>query len=156
MIYNAIDRLVKYGLDKGLIAQEDAIYARNQILEAMHMDEYEEPKTEEGDGDLEAILKELLDYAHETGVLENDSVVYRDLFDTKLMNCLMPRPSEVVREFWKRYEISPQEATDFYYKLSQDSDYIRRYRIRRDMKWTTETRYGTLDITVNLLPPCAC
>ena len=68
MIYNAIDRLVKYGLDKGLIAQEDAIYARNQILEAMHMDEYEEPKTEEGDGDLEAILKELLDYAHETGV----------------------------------------------------------------------------------------
>lgn len=153
MIYNAIDRLVKYGLDKGLIAQEDAIYARNQILEAMHMDEYEEPKTEEGDGDLEAILKELLDYAHETGVLENDSVVYRDLFDTKLMNCLMPRPSEVVREFWKRYENSPQEATDFYYKLSQDSDYIRRYRIRRDMKWTTETRYGTLDITVNLSKP---
>ena len=153
MIYNAIDRLVKYGLDKGLIAQEDAIYARNQILEAMHMDEYEEPKTEEWDGELEAILKELLDYAHETGVLENDSVVYRDLFDTKLMNCLMPRPSEVVREFWERYEISPQEATDFYYKLSQDSDYIRRYRIRRDMKWTTKTRYGTLDVTVNLSKP---
>ena len=85
--------------------------------------------------------------------MENDSVVYRDLFDTRLMNCLMPRPSEVVREFWKYYERSPQEATDFYYKLSQDSDYIRRYRIRRDMKWTTKTRYGTLDVTVNLSKP---
>ena len=153
MIYDAISRLVNYGLETGLIAEEDAIYARNQILEVMGMDEYEEPAGDVETGELEDILRELLDYAHETGVLENDSVVYRDLFDTRLMNCLMPRPSEVVREFWKYYERSPQEATDFYYKLSQDSDYIRRYRIRRDMKWTTKTRYGTLDVTVNLSKP---
>ena len=153
MIYDAISRLVNYGLETGLIAEEDAIYARNQILEVMGMDEYEEPAVDVETGELEDILRELLDYAHETGVLENDSVVYRDLFDTRLMNCLMPRPSEVVREFWKYYERSPQEATDFYYKLSQDSDYIRRYRIRRDMKWTTKTRYGTLDVTVNLSKP---
>ena len=153
MIYDAISRLVNYGLETGLIAEEDAIYARNQILEVMGMDEYEEPAGDVETGELEDILRELLDYAHETGVLENDSVVYRDLFDTRLMNCLMPRPSEVVREFWKHYERSPQEATDFYYKLSQDSDYIRRYRIRRDMKWTTKTRYGTLDVTVNLSKP---
>ena len=153
MIYDAISRLVNYGLETGLIAEEDAIYARNQILEVMGMDEYEEPAVDVETGELEDILRELLDYAHETGVLENDSVVYRDLFDTRLMNCLMPRPSEVVREFWKHYEKSPQEATDFYYKLSQDSDYIRRYRIRRDMKWTTKTRYGTLDVTVNLSKP---
>ena len=153
MIYDAISRLVNYGLETGLIAEEDAIYARNQILEVMGMDEYEEPAGDVETGELEDILRELLDYAHETGVLENDSVVYRDLFDTRLMNCLMPRPSEVVREFWKHYEKSPQEATDFYYKLSQDSDYIRRYRIRRDMKWTTKTRYGTLDVTVNLSKP---
>ena len=153
MIYDAISRLVNYGLETGLIAEEDAIYARNQILEVMGMDEYEEPAGDVETGELEDILRELLDYAHETGVLENDSVVYRDLFDTRLMNCLMPRPSEVVREFWKHYEKSPEEATDFYYKLSQDSDYIRRYRIRRDMKWTTKTRYGTLDVTVNLSKP---
>ena len=86
---------------------------------------------------MEAILKELLDCAAGTGVLKEDSVVYRDLLDTKLMNCLMPRPGEVVKEFWKRYEESPEKATDWYYGFSQDSDYIRRYRIARDMKWTT-------------------
>ena len=153
MIYEVVKGLVQYGLNTGLIADVDAIYARNQILSVMNLDEYEEPEGPVESENLELILKELLDYAHETGVLPEDSVVYRDLFDTRLMNCLMPRPSEVVSEFWKHYEASPQEATDYYYKLSQDSDYIRRYRIKRDMKWTTSTRYGELDITVNLSKP---
>lgn len=154
MIYEAIKKLVKYGLDTGLITEYDKIYATNQILEVMGLDEYEEPAEEPGDIDLEAVLKELLDYAHETGVLAEDSIVYRDLFDTKLMNCLMPRPSEVVAKFWDIYNHkSPKDATEYYYKLSQDSDYIRRYRIARDMKWTTDTKYGTLDITVNLSKP---
>lgn len=154
MIYEAIKKLVKYGLDTGLITEYDKIYATNQILEVMGLDEYEEPAEEPGDIDLEAVLKELLDYAHETGVLAEDSIVYRDLFDTKLMNCLMPRPSEVVAKFWDIYNHkSPNDATEYYYKLSQDSDYIRRYRIARDMKWTTDTKYGTLDITVNLSKP---
>jgi len=133
---------------------QSAIYATNQILEVMGLDEYEEPEREPEHIDLESVLKELLDYAHETGVLAEDSVVYRDLFDTKLMNCLMPRPSEIISKFWNIYrEKSPKDATDYYYKLSQDSDYIRRYRIARDMKWTTDTKYGTLDITVNLSKP---
>ncbi len=153
MIYNAIKGLVDYGLETGLIAQEDAIYAVNQILDVLKLDEYEEQQTAAGYESLEAILKELMDDAHERGVLAEDSVVYRDLFDTKLMNCLMPRPSEISREFWKRYETSPETATDYYYKLSQDSDYIRRYRISKDMKWTADTRYGELDITVNLSKP---
>ena len=153
MIYNAVSGLVQYGLNKGLITEEDAVYARNQILDVLKLDEYEDPEGPVECEDLELILRELLDYAHETEVLPEDSVVYRDLFDTRLMNCLMPRPSEIIKEFRKRYEKSPQEATDYYYKLSQDSDYIRRYRICRDMKWTTETRYGTLDITVNLSKP---
>ena len=120
----------------------------------MGLDEYEEPEREPEHIDLESVLKELLDYAHETGVLAEDSVVYRDLFDTKLMNCLMPRPSEIISKFWNIYhEKSPKDATDYYYKLSQDSDYIRRYRIARDMKWTTDTKYGVLDITVNLSKP---
>ncbi len=103
--------------------------------------------------DLEAILAELLDYAAETGVLKENTVTYRDLFDTKLMNCLMPMPHEVVDTFWKKYEHSAEEATDYFYKLSQDSDYIRRYRVCRDMKWVTKTKYGDLDITVNLSKP---
>ena len=153
MVYEAVEGLVQYGLDKGLISEVDAVYARNQILDVMGMDEYEEPQGPVESRDLEAILKELLDCAAGTGVLKEDSVVYRDLLDTKLMNCLMPRPGEVVKEFWKRYEESPEKATDWYYGFSQDSDYIRRYRIARDMKWTTDTRYGTLDITVNLSKP---
>lgn len=153
MVYDAIKGLVQYGLNAGLIGDEDRIYATNQILDVLKMDEYEEPAGDVECENLEAILKELLDHAHETGVLEEDSVVYRDLFDTRLMNCLMPRPSEVIREFWSRYEKSPEDATDYFYKLSQDSDYIRRYRVCKDLKWKTSTQYGDLDITVNLSKP---
>lgn len=153
MINQAIKALVGYGLDTGLITRADEIYARNQLLEVLGLDEYEEPEEPGGYEGLEGILKELLDYGAETGVVKEDSVVYRDLFDAKLMNCLMPRPSEVERTFWQHYEASPEEATDYYYKLSQDSDYIRRYRVCKDMKWTADTRYGTLDITINLSKP---
>lgn len=153
MVYNAIKGLVQYGLDTGLIKEADRIYATNRILDVLKMDEYEEPEDGAEGRDLEAILKELLDYAHETGVLKEDGVVYRDLFDTRLMDCLMPRPSEVVETFWEHYEKSPKEATDYFYKLSQDSDYIRRYRVCKDLKWKTATRYGDLDITVNLSKP---
>lgn len=153
MIDDAIRGLVEYGLETGLIEREDAIYARNQILDVMGLSEYREPETPKAYAGLEEILKELLDDACARGLLESDSVVYRDLFDTRLMNCLMPRPSEVNREFWKRYGQSPETATEYYYKLSQDSDYIRRYRIKKDMKWTADTRYGRLDITVNLSKP---
>lgn len=153
MINQAVKALVGYGLDTGLITRADEIYARNQLLEALGLDEYEEPEEPGAYEGLEDILKELLDYGVETGVVKEDSIVYRDLFDTKLMNCLMPRPSEVERTFWQHYEASPEEATDYYYKLSQDSDYIRRYRVCKDMKWTADTRYGTLDITINLSKP---
>ncbi len=153
MVYEAIGALVQYGLNTGLITEADKIYATNQILDVLKMDEYEEPQAAGGEIDLESVLKTLMDYAHETGVLPEDSVVYRDLFDTRLMNCLMPRPSEVIDKFWKHYDNSAEEATDYFYKLSQDSDYIRRYRICKDMKWTTDTKYGPLDITVNLSKP---
>ena len=107
MIYGAVKGLVEYGRKKGLLKEDDEIYARNQILDALKLDEYEEPEGPVESEDLEKILKELLDYAYETGVLKENGVVYRDLFDTRLMNCLMPRPSEVTAEFWKRYEKSP-------------------------------------------------
>lgn len=154
MVYEAIQVLVQYGLETGLIKEVDRIYAVNQILDVLKLDEYEEPDRAPEKVDLEAALNELLDYAHETGVLENDSIVYRDLFDTRLMNCLMPRPSEVSEKFWGIYHHqSPEAATEYYYKLSQDSDYIRRYRIAKDRKWVTKTKYGDLDITINLSKP---
>ncbi len=149
----SIAKLVKYGLDTGLLPEEEKIYATNQILEVLHLEEYEEPAKLEGEISLEETLDELLDYAWQQGLMAENSVVYRDLFDTKLMNCLMPRPSQVTAEFWKRYEHSPKEATEYYYKLSQDSNYIRRYRVCRDRKWVTKTEYGDLDITINLSKP---
>ncbi|MCI7795629.1 MAG: galactose-1-phosphate uridylyltransferase, partial [Lachnospiraceae bacterium] len=153
MVYEAVRNLVQYGLETELIEKEDAVYARNQILSVLGLNEYEEPETPAGAVSLEETLKELLDYAAENGLLEHDSVVYRDLFDSKLMNCMMPRPSEVIKKFRTLYEESPKAATDYFYKLSQDSDYIRRYRVCRDMKWKADTEYGELDITVNLSKP---
>lgn len=152
-IHTAIRKLVCYGLENGLISAEDRIYAANSVCEALKIDDYDPPKENFTDVELEPVLKELLDYAVEEGIIE-DSIVYRDLFDTKLMGCLTPRPSEVIEKFRRLYrEKSPEAATDYYYKLSCDSDYIRRYRIAKDVKWTTVTDYGTLDITINLSKP---
>ena len=153
MVYDGIKKLVQYGVETGLCEEADRIYVTNRILEALHMDEYQEPEQDYADVDLEEALKELLDYACEKKITE-DSIGYRDLFDTKLMDCLMPRPSEVTAKFWKIYEEQgARAATDYFYKLSQDSDYIRRYRVCKDQKWVAKTPYGDLDITINLSKP---
>ena len=153
MIYEGIKKLVCYGLERGLIQKEDRIYATNALLEVLGLTEYEEPEEDYENVELEPVLQELLDYACAHGLIESDSVVYRDLFDTKLMSRLVPPPSVVIEKFRRLYERSPREATDFYYRFSQDTDYIRRYRIARDVKWTAETEYGTMDITINLSKP---
>ena len=124
----------------------------NLLLDVFHEDEYVEPEESFSDVDLEETLNELLDEAVKRGLIE-DSVVYRDLFDTRLMNCLMPRPAQVQKEFWDKYQNSPQEATDYFYKLSQDSNYIRRYRVKKDQKWKVDSPYGEIDITINLSKP---
>ncbi len=123
------------------------------MLELFQLDELEESSGELPESDLESILARMLDYAFEKGILKENGVVYRDLFDTKIMSMLMPRPSEVICKFQELYAQDPQKATDFYYKLSCDSDYIRRYRIKKDMKWIAATEYGDLDITINLSKP---
>ena len=153
MIEMSVKKLVQYGKETGMIEKEDEIYARNQIMEVLNMSEYEEPGDITDAISLEDTLNALTDYAAEHGILENNSIVYRDLFDTRLMNCLMPRPSEVVKKFHGEYEKSPEDATGYFYKLSQDSNYIRRYRVCKDLKWITKTEYGDLDITVNLSKP---
>lgn len=153
MIYNSIKKLVQYGLETGLVREEDRIYTINRLLELFGEEEYEEPEEEYEHVDLEETLKELLDYAAKKGILENNSIVYRDLFDTKIMGCLVPRPSEVIAEFRRRYEESPKAASDYFYKFSQDTDYIRRYRIKKDIRWSVPSIYGDIDISINLSKP---
>ncbi len=152
LINQSIKKLVTYALDCGLIEKSDVTYATNRLLELLGLDEYEEPEAEFTDIDLESTLGQLLDFAVEKGIINND-VTSRDLFDTKLMSVFVPRPSFVIDKFRSLYAVSPETATDFYYKFSRDTDYIRRYRVKRDLKWKYESEYGELDITVNLSKP---
>ncbi len=185
----AVTALVRYGVKRGLITGDDAVFAANSIFDLMQMDppgEYmpleegapedftavadpadnmdccsssgsadsskEDADNRDDGSELASILKVLLDNAAERRIIDN-GITSRDLFDTKIMGCLTPRPSEVVRIVASKYRKSPRLATDYFYKLSQDVDYIRRYRIVKDRKWIAPTRYGDLDITINLSKP---
>ena len=152
MLYKNIKKLVEYGVQTGLTPECERTYTTNLLLEIFKEDDYEDVSIEGEELDLEQILKELLDEAVARGLVE-DSVVFRDLFDTKLMNCLLPRPAQVQKIFWEEYEKSPEAATEFFYRFSQDSDYIRRYRVKKDMKWKVDSPYGEIDITINLSKP---
>ena len=151
MINKTIRQLINYGLEKGLIPTEDEVFCINRILDALNLDEYEEPDSVEA-AELEDILASLLEFAVEKGLID-DNITERDLFDTRIMGLITPPPSAVIKKFNELYEESPQKATEFYYSFSCDTDYIRRYRIKKDMKWTADTEYGELDITVNLSKP---
>ena len=151
----AIGKLVSYALDKGLIQPSEQMWAVNVLLEALGLDscalEGELPPV--GEGELPAVLDALLDDAASRGVLAENTITYRDLLDTKLMGALTPRPAQVIEKFWALYRESPQAATDWYYQFSQDTNYIRRDRIAKDVQWKAETAYGELDITINLSKP---
>ncbi|MCI6360415.1 MAG: UDP-glucose--hexose-1-phosphate uridylyltransferase [Eubacterium coprostanoligenes] len=149
-INTAVKSLVRYAIDNEMIEKWDEIWAINTVCQALNMDSFEDCEAE--NAELEDILASILDYAVENGLCE-DSVVYRDLFDTKIMGLLTPRPSEVISKFQFLYIRDKKSATDYYYKLCQDSDYIRRYRIKNDLKWITKTEYGDIDITINLSKP---
>ena len=152
MLSESIAKLVQYGITTGLTPECERNYTTNLLLDVFYEDDYEKPDNIEEPVNLEATLGELLDEAVKRGLIE-DSIVYRDLFDTRLMNCLMPRPGQVQKEFWDKYKESPKEATDYFYKLSQDSNYIRRYRVEKDQKWKVDSPYGEIDITINLSKP---
>jgi UDPglucose--hexose-1-phosphate uridylyltransferase len=152
-IQASIKKLITYALEHHLISEDEKIYSTNLLLDVLNLDEYIEPDASFSDVDLESTLAEILDYAAENHLIAENTVVYRDLFDTKVMNCVTPRPDTVIRTFRELYEKSPKEATDWYYQFSKDSDYVRSYRIRKDLKWTTPTPYGDLDITINLSKP---
>ncbi len=152
MLSGDIKRLVNYGIESGLMDECERIYATNLLLDCFKEDEYVDEDVSGKSTELEDILSDLLAEAVKRGLCE-DSVVYRDLFDTRLMNCLTPRPAEVQRVFFEKYKESPQAATDYFFNLSRKSNYIRTARVARDLKWTIDTDYGTLDITINLSKP---
>ncbi len=151
MIYDEIGALVAYGLEKGLIEEADAVWARNRLLDILSLDAYE-PADEKAGETLEEILTAILDDAAARGVIDG-GITSRDLLDTRLMGVLTPRPSQVIGRFRALYAEDPKAATDWYYALSCDTDYIRRYRIAKDRKWKAETEYGELDVTINLSKP---
>ena len=157
MINTYISALAQYAVDRGLIEENERIYSINMLLDVLKLDEYnpcdDEDKVIALSSDLEAILQFIDDYACDRGLIEENSVLYRDLFDTRVMNCFVRRPSEVIRIFNEKYAVSPKEATDFYYEYSKNSDYIRTYRIAKDIKWVYESEYGDIDITINMSKP---
>ena len=153
MIDTAISKLVSYALQTGLIQPCEKDWAVNTILNVLKLDSYTIANQDWGTVELAPVLEELLDDAHARGVLAENSVVYRDLFDTELMGRLTPRPAQVIEKFQALYRDDPRAATDWYYKLSQDTNYIRRDRIAKDVQWKARTEYGELDITINLSKP---
>ena len=165
MIQERILELVKYGLTTGLVDPADEVYTVNRLLEVLGVDDIEDETfekveaqpawtQEEAEEKLEGILEDMMTYAYDNGIMKENSIVYKDLFDTKLMGCLVNAPSVIRARFKDLYDNeSSLAATDYFYKLSCDSNYIRRQRIKKDMKWTTDTEYGTLDVTINLSKP---
>jgi len=150
----ALSQLIEYAVRKNWLKDEDRVWASNRILEALQADGFDGLVPADGElPPIQEILDRLCRYAFEHGVIDGDSATYFDLFDTKLMGLLIPRPSEIIEEFYGRYESSPEEATDWYYEFSGDTNYIRRDRIAKDRKWTVDTEYGTIDITINLSKP---
>ena len=146
-----IDSLVSYAMNRGLAEPVDHQVLTNRLLDILRLDDYElsdEPQSE----DLEEILAGILDYAVAHGLCE-DNITARDIFDTRIMGAVTPMPREVVRTFREKYARSPETATDWYYRFSCDTDYIRRYRIAKDMRWKYPSQYGEMDITINLSKP---
>ena len=146
-----IDALVSYAMNTGLAMPEDHWVLTNRLLDLLGKPDYE-PSDEPQPEDIEEILSGILDYAVENGLCD-DNITAKDIFDTRIMGAVTPMPREVVRTFWEKYENDPVEATDWYYKFSCDTDYIRRYRIKKDMRWKYECEYGDLDVTINLSKP---
>ena len=146
-----LDSLVSYAMNRGLAEPVDHYVLLNRLLDLLHKDDYA-PSDEAQSEDLEEILAGILNYAVEQGLCA-DNITSRDIFDTRIMGAITPMPREIIKTFREKYARSPQEATDWYYRLSCDTDYIRRYRIARDMRWVYPSPYGDLDITINLSKP---
>ncbi|MCM3654276.1 UDP-glucose--hexose-1-phosphate uridylyltransferase [Metabacillus litoralis] len=152
-IFKEIQNLLEYGSKKGLFEKEDEIYVRNRILSFLGLNEWEDCAAENPLPLVVDILDKILDWSFEQGKMETNTTTERDIFDTEIMNCLIARPSEVIREFYDNYQYNPEKATKKYYEMSISSNYIREGRIAKNKQWKTATPYGEIDITINLSKP---
>lgn len=152
MIYNSIQSLINYGLKNGLITDDDVIVVRNSLIDVLKLEDWDENAVAEESDSIEAILTPIIDFACEKGIIA-DTTNSRDLFDTRIMGLLTAMPREVITEFKRRYENDPKEATDWYYEYSKKTNYVRAERIAKDLVWTYDCDYGTLDITINRSKP---
>ena len=152
MIYESTQKLIKYAERNGLITADDEYVVRNQLMEILQLSDWEENNADDRNASVEALLEPIISYAVEKGLIQ-DTAVYRDLFDTKIMGVFTPFPHEVNAEFQRRLAVSPKEATDWYFDFSKKLNYVRAERIARDMKWTYDSEYGVLDITINRSKP---
>ena len=152
MINTQINELVAYGLKCGLVSKDDQIFVTNQLLDLFRLSEFHEEEILKS-RPLAEILEDMVSYAHQQGILEEDTIAWKDLFDTRIMGLLTPLPSVVRSRFQSLYQEDRKKATDYFYKLSQDTNYIRTDRIAKDEKWVTDTEYGPIDITINLSKP---
>ena len=154
MICNTIKALVAYGVRNHLITAEDEAYVTNGIMDALHVSDMpDDASAQSAPSELEDILAALCDYAYENGIIEGNSAEYRDLIDTRLMGIMTPFPSTVISKFRTLYETDPVSATDWFYELCRANDYIRTYRVKKDVKWAVSSPYGDIDITINLSKP---
>lgn len=151
-LYENIERLLLYARKNELIPEDEIIYSRNLLLDIFQEEEYKETDVCGENLELSDILENLLDIAVKRNLIE-DNIISRDLFDVRIMNTITPRPTQVIKRFWNEYAISPEKATNYFYKFSQDTDYIRRYRLCKDERWTVESDYGIIDISINLSKP---
>jgi UDPglucose--hexose-1-phosphate uridylyltransferase len=153
-IFEALEQLIQYGIANGLIHREDIVYARNRLLAALQLEEWKPVEVKDVSfASPSPILEAILDWAYENGRIKTNTTTERDIWDAKLMNCLMPRPSEVIREFYAKYHKEPKLATDWFYSLSKASNYIQTARIAKNRQWKAKTAYGEIDITINLSKP---
>ena len=152
MICGAVQNLLNYGIKNQLITEDDVYVVRNAIMDALALTDWKDSASEPASDSIDDLLSPIVEYACKQGIIPN-TANSRDLFDTKIMGLLTPMPREVIREFRNRYAVSPEEATDWYYGYSQATNYVRAGRIAKDLKWTYETEYGTLDVTINLSKP---
>ena len=152
MIFQSINKLIGYGIAKGLITEDDIYVVRNKLIDMLSLDDWQDNDTEYAGEGIDDILLPIIEYAVKSGIIA-DTTNSRDLFDTKIMGALMPMPREVVAKFKSEYEKSPESATKWYFDFSRDVNYVRASRIARDMKWTYDSEYGTLDITINRSKP---
>ena len=152
MICSSVARLIDYAVKTNLITPEDVYVVRNKLMDALSLTDWVEGDCDSGELTVDEILSPIIEYAVEQGIIA-DTANSRDLFDTKIMGILMPMPREVISEFEARYEESPECATDWYFRFSRDVNYVRAGRIAKDLKWTFDSEYGTLDITINRSKP---